>query len=59
MSKFQGCLNNFGGPQSGNVERRIRSSAYKRWLSSIPGGGYSYIFMNGDVPLNRISFSGF
>ena len=24
-----------------------------------PGGGYSYIFPYGDVPLNRVSFSGF
>ena len=23
------------------------------------GGGYSYIFLYGDVPLNRVSFSGF
>ena len=25
----------------------------------IPGGGHLYIFLYGDVPLNRVSFSGF
>ena len=28
-------------------------------LTFKPGGGYSYIFLYGDVPLNRVSFSGF
>ena len=34
--------------------------AWKLWhLMSDPGGGYSYIFPYGDVPLNMVSFSGF
>ena len=29
------------------------------WVDTPGGGGYSYIFRYGDVPLNRVSFSGF
>ena len=47
-----------GGPVLRECSFTAEDCKYSQHHSS-PGWGYSYIFLYGDVPLNRVSFSGF
>ena len=54
ISTRQGGLKLNPGVENSHVIRPLELD-----LSPGGGGGYCYIFLYGDVPLNRVSFSGF
>ena len=43
----------------GNFEHTSKAVQSSKFLEDNPGGGVLIYFPHGDVPLNRVSFSGF